>query len=174
MIHDVLRPNFSEIVEQGYRNFDYWPKLVLLKVSDGYIKTSKIQTTRGNRLKYGLKCSQGSTLLIHDVLRPNFSKNCGMGVPKFWLSAKNGAPKVEDGYIKASKIQTTFPKRLKYGLKWSPGLTLHDCLFVITGFNVYVNTFRWLSMTRCQYDTSYKVWRTLINSIITNTAGSHF
>ena len=32
---------------------------------------------------------------------------------------------VADWYIKASKIQTTCPKRLKYGLKWSPGLPFY-------------------------------------------------
>ena len=42
LIHDVLRSNFSKIMEWGSLNFDYWSKMVLQKVSDGYIKAYKI------------------------------------------------------------------------------------------------------------------------------------
>ena len=69
--------------------------------------------------------SEENSGIIHGFLGYFFQK-WGVGVLKFWSWGIKGALKVAGRYKKPSKIQTTWPKWLKYGLKWSQEDSLDD------------------------------------------------
>ena len=85
--------NILHYFGMGLPNSDYLPKLLLLKVTGGSFQGSKIQTTCSNRLEYGLKWFQGSTLDDPLCQKSILSQNFGIGAPKFGLTAENAAPK---------------------------------------------------------------------------------
>ena len=55
MFRDVNSHYYPKIFVWGSPNFDYWPKILLRRVSGESFKGSKIQTTGPNRVKYDLK-----------------------------------------------------------------------------------------------------------------------
>ena len=69
-------------------NFDHQSKMVLLKVADGYIKASKIQSTGQNRLKMILKGSSFTPI----SLTTNILTISGLKSLKFLVIHQNQQP----------------------------------------------------------------------------------
>ena len=116
MFQDFLGQFFSKLRFRGPQFLLISQKIVPRKVVGGYIEASQIQTNAPKWLKYGLKWSQEDIL---DV--PWFPETILLF--KIWVQgssifAYRSKMVPRRSRAKASQIQTHYPKRLKYGLKY--------------------------------------------------------